>query len=453
MQKSPARRPGSAVNIRIASAGAVAMLAVLAGLSQLGTDPFVTMVACLAMMVAPIALHDLLRDRVHLRAGIGRPRGEPMALRLERVGIKLLGLWATFAAVALAYWAFPEYQREFYAPFFRLVAFLAPPFLLLAVPYVFWVDGRMRDPRDGCWLAGSLLLGIVPRTPEQRATLREYALGWIIKAFFLPLMVSFFHDNIVWFSQNGLAGLFSATPQAATGWLRVLFTVDVAFASVGYLITLRLLDTHIRSTNPFALGWVAAIVCYHPFWALIQQQYLRYDGGGDWQSWLAGSPLGHAVWAAMLLALVFVYSWSTVAFGLRFSNLTHRGIVTDGPYALTKHPAYLSKNLFWWMSAAPLAGAAWDDAARQCLLMALVSGIYLVRARTEERHLSADPAYRAYAAWIAEHGMFARARRQLGMLGSLAGGAIRALTPGAQDRSGPAATSPASAPPASARPE
>ena len=42
-----------------------------------------------------------------------------------------------------------------------------------------------------------------------------------------------------------------------------------------------------------------------------------------------------------------------MAFGFRFSNLTHRGILTHGPYAWTKHPAYLSKNLFWWFAVLP----------------------------------------------------------------------------------------------------
>ena len=40
--------------------------------------------------------------------------------------------------------------------------------------------------------------------------------------------------------------------------------------------------------------------------------------------------------------------------------------------------------------------------------------IYYLRAKTEERHLMRDPDYRAYAAWIAEHGLFARVRRVFG---------------------------------------
>jgi hypothetical protein len=46
-------------------------------------------------------------------------------------------------------------------------------------------------------------------------------------------------------------------------------------------------------------------------------------------------------------------------------------------------------------------------------MLALLNGVYFLRAKTEERHLSQDPAYVAYREWIARHGMFARARRRL----------------------------------------
>ena len=54
-----------------------------------------------------------------------------------------------------------------------------------------------------------------------------------------------------------------------------------------------------------------------------------------------------------LLFLTAIYAWATVAFGMRFSNLTYRGILTHGPYRWTRHPAYLSKNLFWWCRRCP----------------------------------------------------------------------------------------------------
>ena len=118
-----------------------------------------------------------------------------------------------------------------------------------------------------------------------------------------------------------------------------------------------------------------------------------------------------ALLGAALVFLTGVYAWATVAFGFRFSNLTHRGILTHGPYAWSKHPAYVSKNLFWWLSVLPFLAVSGNpaDMARNTALLAGVTGIYYWRALTEERHLSSDPAYRDYAAWMDSNGPIPRA--------------------------------------------
>ena len=101
-------------------------------------------------------------------------------------------------------------------------------------------------------------------------------------------------------------------------------------------------------------------------------------------------------WATQLGALLSLpafalYAASTAVFGLRFSNLTHRGILTRGPYAWIRHPAYLGKNLAWW--AENLANFA---SPIQAFYLLACNAIYVLRALTEERHLRLDPDYRAY---------------------------------------------------------
>jgi hypothetical protein len=122
----------------------------------------------------------------------------------------------------------------------------------------------------------------------------------------------------------------------------------------------------------------------------------------------------------MILLLVAIYVWSTIAFGARFSNLTHRGIITNGPYRYSKHPAYLSKNLSWWLISTPfmLSGNA-AQSLRACILLCMLNGIYYLRAKTEERHLSLDPVYRQYVLWIEQHGLLRRLDRIPG-IGALA---------------------------------
>jgi steroid 5-alpha reductase family enzyme len=64
------------------------------------------------------------------------------------------------------------------------------------------------------------------------------------------------------------------------------------------------------------------------------------------------------------------------------SPISPIGIVTDGPYRFSKHPAYLAKNLTWWLISVPFISAAGpSEAVRMSLLLLLVNGIYLLRAR------------------------------------------------------------------------
>ncbi len=108
-----------------------------------------------------------------------------------------------------------------------------------------------------------------------------------------------------------------------------------------------------------------------------------------------------------------------MAFGIRFSNLTYRGVITNGPYRFTRHPAYVSKNLFWWCSVMPflVTTGDWVDAVRNTFFLLCVNAIYYWRARTEEAHLLAEDAkYREYYAWMAQHGWLTK---RLGWFGRL----------------------------------
>lgn len=53
------------------------------------------------------------------------------------------------------------------------------------------------------------------------------------------------------------------------------------------------------------------------------------------------------------------------------------------------------------------------DAARATLLLGCVSGVYYWRAKTEERHLMADPAYVDYWHWMERNGPVPRLFRRL----------------------------------------
>src|SRR5690606_23207411 len=101
--------------------------------------------------------------------------------------------------------------------------------------------------------------------------------------------------------------------------------------------------------------------------------------------------------------------WATVIFGLRFSNLTYRGVITNGPYAYSRHPAYLAKNLSWWLVSIPFFPVAgWRLALFYSLCLLVINSIYWVRAVTEERHLLNYSKYRAYWRFMQAKGYWLR---------------------------------------------
>jgi protein-S-isoprenylcysteine O-methyltransferase Ste14 len=399
-------------------------------------DPIHRSFIALAATVLPIVLLELLVQHVHrnvstgltwsLRRGVSS--GEGWAI--ERVLIKLLGLAVTLAAICAGYWLFPVYREPLYEPYWAALREATPWFVLAAIPYFFYVDRRIADPHDGYWHVGMAVLGHLDRVDG--AVLRQYALGWLIKGYFLPLMFVYLTNTIGDLLNAGfLSGRQNFLSFYDFGW-SLAFAIDLVFITAGYSLTLRLIDSHIRSAEPTLFGWAVALVCYEPFWTLTYGQYLAYDDQLYWGDWLSGAPALQVLWGSAILALLAIYVWASVTFGCRFSNLTHRGILTNGPYRWSKHPAYLSKNLVFWLVSIPFVSTgAFDETLRRCLLLLGLNAIYFLRARTEERHLSRDPIYVAYALWIEQHGLLRIIGRALPFL--------RYVAPAPQQRGEPAA--------------
>jgi protein-S-isoprenylcysteine O-methyltransferase Ste14 len=286
---------------------------------------------------------------------------------------------------------------------------------------VIWLDRKMIDVRDSTWHFGAMLCGRSDWDAEQ---VKKHWRAWIIKGFFGAFMISILPAGFEKVVEADPAALLSNPVEFGMLIVTFLFLIDVQIGTVGYLCTLRPLDAHIRSGNPFLAGWLAALICYPPFVLGIignGSVIISYEQNtAGWGHWLAGNETLLWAWAAWLVFLTAIYAWATFIFGIRFSNLTYRGVLTNGPYRYTRHPAYLSKNLFWWCSVMPFlvtSGSAMD-AVRNTFFLAVVNGIYYWRARTEEAHLlSEDPKYREYYDWMEENGLItsrlARLRRRL----------------------------------------
>jgi protein-S-isoprenylcysteine O-methyltransferase Ste14 len=362
------------------------------------------MLVLMGAAAIPVIVMDVLFLRVHRRSSTGLDWGKDFSPDPGRVATKLLGLATALAPVAIAYWAFSEYHGSFYDPFYGVLRRFWASLTIAAIAYTWVLDGLMVDPRDAYWQLGRVVLR--HGSDARPGDIPNLYRGWLVKAFFLPLMLVWMHNetkNLVHFDLS------------AVSWnnLRIydflyslIFGVDLLYATVGYGLSLKLIDAHIRTAEPTMLGWAVALFCYQPFYSLMERQYVHYDNGLTFGAWLSPWPAVRWVWAGGIIFLIAIYVLATIAFGVRFSNLTHRGILTNGPYRFTKHPAYVSKNLSWWMVSIPfIPHNGWEEALRHSLLLGCVNTIYFLRARTEERHLSRDPTYVAYALWMNDHGV------------------------------------------------
>ena len=409
-------RPASATHAAIAWSGAICLLLAVTALNFWTPVHQIAHLALIVMAVTALGVFvpDLWWQKVQRRTLVAPAAAGSWPRSLT----KLVGLLGSVGFIALLYWLFPEYASQgFYGNYWAALRVVLPLWGLVCLPYIYWVDRRLREPRDALWQMGRAMM--LHWDDVSARVIGQHLLGWLVKGYYLPLMFTYFCDSLdklLHYDLNQLHGF-----KGIFDWAYfTLYFIDVALVSMTYLMSLKLTDTHIRSTEPTVLGWVVALVCYEPLWSLIGAQYLAYDTSGGWGSWLGGTPWLYGLWGSLILLLVLIYVWSTIAFGGRFSNLTHRGIITNGSYRYSKHPAYLSKNLSWWLISMPfMINVSVAQTVRCCLLLCLLNGVYYLRAKTEERHLSLDPVYCQYARWIEAHGLLRGLNRVPG-LGALA---------------------------------
>lgn len=353
----------------------------------------------------------------------------------RRVLTKWLGLAATYAALCFFYWLLPLYRQDFYKPFMEAASGLLSTLLVLALPYIAWVDKRQTQPeQDAYYKIGSGLLSYLSfikpsanhhwlkvkqsqvlsenSTFQVNSWLKEHFLAWGVKFFFLPLMFGFICENLSAMSSWRFHWQQLSWAQQVEHLTVCIFMVDLLWGSVGYLWSLKICDSHIRSTEPTLLGWAVALAFYAPFNQVLGPSFFAYETNVKWHHWLASNPEISYLWGGGLLMLHVCFVWATVVFGLRFSNLTNRGIITSGPYRFFKHPAYICKNLSWWMIAMPfMVTTTALDAARSCLILLLANLGYYLRAKTEERHLlQTCPQYAEYCSAMSQTFLAQRAQ-------------------------------------------
>jgi protein-S-isoprenylcysteine O-methyltransferase Ste14 len=427
--------PSSAVSLRLAFLSLFGFLSSLSyGLSQNWHTHAVLWISLLGLVIPALAI-ELFNNRSELVIRKKYLKQHHFRLKIKRIGLmSILGLWgiALYAVPYFHPYGLTLIKITLYPLVVLSKTHMNGGVILLAMIawimsinyYLSYTDQRLEDPYDGLFQLGAWI--VRKKDNVNYKILKQFMLQWIIKAFFFSLLLSWLEGNISELqhrSWNTLyAGLMDCIRQHNLSifllheWGLVkllLFTIDLAFGTVGYIMTLKLLNTHIRSADPTLSGWVICLMCYPPF----NQATGNFSGFNDSidfvQGW-ANHPIFCEIWAIGILSILTIYCFATVQFGIRFSNLTHRGIITNGLYGLTKHPAYVSKNIMWWMTTIPyLMQAPVSEALIQGIHLIVSNFIYYYRAKTEEKHLSQDPIYQEYILWMQQHSLVARLSKRL----------------------------------------
>jgi protein-S-isoprenylcysteine O-methyltransferase Ste14 len=286
----------------------------------------------------------------------------------------------------------------------------------LAGACLLYSEWRLGPAEGGFRELGRLLLG--DRSGIRWNAIRDESLALAVKGFFLPINFCELADALRRIRCRESAVLDLPWPEGHALALTMIYALIIAAVTPGYLFHARLFRTEVRKVDATWFGWTVTLCCYAPFVTPVFHRWFDYRVACDpgWRKpWIALT--GHLPWlagaaGALIILSELLHYWGECQFGIRSSNLTHRGIITDGPYRWCKHPVYVTKCVGWALIWLPfLAGGAPQESLRLTLLFSAVCGIYLLRGVAEERLLSADPDYVAYALWIDRHGLFARIGR------------------------------------------
>jgi len=325
-----------------------------------------------------------------------------MKASYNRLASNYLATMSLFG-IAYCYYALNPYYVNFFSSTLRVVGIelsynqilngLVTLYAILLIPFYATFNDRIETKSRLVWRALSKLHDRSP-TPAERVAL----LATMVKVFFLPLMAVWMFDNFANLHHYGEIFLRDGNFFPDGYWMLFNFIlfVDVTFFTLAYSIEHPKLHNEIKSVEPTILGWVVALICYPPFNGMTNEVL-------GWYS--SDYPEIHTLWlryvaAIAMLTLMFIYLWATIALNIKASNLTNRGIVTGGPYAYVRHPAYIAKNLAWWIGAMPILYGFWFKGIPEffyaLFCVAAWTYIYYLRAMTEERHLMQDPDYQAY---------------------------------------------------------
>lgn len=368
-----------------------------------------TVLLVLLLPAMTMALYELSALKVHRRPSTGLDFSLPLnGWNIGRCTFKLLAHWCCWSAIALYYWCSKENQEMARADVvFAAILRLLPILVILSPIYIILTDRYQTTPLDEAWQFGRW----ITKRPGASLTegAKQFALSYALRAFFLPWALAAI-PGLMHASEMSLLDVVHLTPRSILAYLIAkALVVETIFVAIGYSLALRVLDTHYKATFSHVGAWIVTLICYYPFSNSAITWFNHYEPAKDWTSLIPKGSALDFMWCVLIASALGTNLVANISFGLRFSNLSRRGLNTAGLYRYFAHPSYFAKVINWWLIYLPFVpsnGVA--EAVRSLILMCAITLIYYLRGRAEQNELSDDPQYLEHLARIRATGAWAQ---------------------------------------------
>ncbi|ENV12170.1 hypothetical protein F965_02733 [Acinetobacter schindleri NIPH 900] len=324
----------------------------------------------------------------------------------QRIKIKLFTFIIVWIfSILFSYFVYHQFQQPLYADYIFDSITFSPIILILFYSWIKFWDKRQENPNDDyiMWWSDFHISKLYFKK------YKIFFLGNLVKIFFIPYIYG--AVNLAMTQILSIESIF----QSPWSLIKFLFffglCCDVMIALGGYIFSSKFLGTESTSVDETWQGWLVCLICYPPLLILykfISQQTDHYI----WTDWLQADSFLYWIWAFLICFTWCIYWLATASFGFKFSNLSWRGLVNTGLYKYMRHPAYFSKNVYWWLHTVPFFGVMGLDMLRNFLALSFVSLIYYLRAKTEEKHLLKFKEYQEYYTWIENNGLWAKIKKK-----------------------------------------
>jgi len=173
---------------------------------------------------------------------------------------------------------------------------------------------------------------------------------------------------------------------------QMILLLGSVIACLAYTVENRKWGYPFIAIDTSVMAWIACLVCYYPGNRLLDFLYrFAYQGSHEVPMLVVPGEVWAICVKSAAVAFMAVNLLGTVYLGMRYANLSYRGIVNRGPFAFVRHPQYASKIMWFLLELFPFFGNPY-----YVLFFFLVALIYIYRVMTEEKFLARFDDYRAY---------------------------------------------------------